>query len=302
MATVLADAVADHAAEADALLRGVPGVLALADRPALDRWPSKPGSTSSTRFVDAQRGPRRAGRTPAGRAADIEATNAALVRAKDVLWALRHDRLRTAAAASAIWPVVTAAPAALAGFFVVQLALSAIDRLEVRGGTRPACTCSSGTTACDLDDAELAARLAARGEDPLYPSGAVRVADGALSFVYKAAAEIGELGDNTAALRAAIRADGLLHLALAAPARRWPCSVTPAGPASASSPSPTPTRSTARRTRRRHRRSLRRGRPQRRRRQPRRPAGPAGLRIPAPITTDAKVIPALVSREAARRA
>ncbi len=28
-------AVADHAAEADALLRGVPGVLALADRPAL---------------------------------------------------------------------------------------------------------------------------------------------------------------------------------------------------------------------------------------------------------------------------
>jgi glucosamine--fructose-6-phosphate aminotransferase (isomerizing) len=50
--------------------------------------------------------------------------------------------------------------------------------------------------------------------------GAVRVADGVLSFVYKAAAEIGELGDNTAALRAAVRGDGLLHLALAAPGAR----------------------------------------------------------------------------------
>jgi glucosamine--fructose-6-phosphate aminotransferase (isomerizing) len=36
--------------------------------------------------------------------------------------------------------------------------------------------------------------------------------------VYKAAAEIGELGDNTAALRAAIRADDVLHLAVSADA------------------------------------------------------------------------------------
>ena len=36
-----------------------------------------------------------------------------------------------------------------------------------------------------------------------------------VAFVYKAAAEIGELGDNTAVLRAAIRDDALLHLALA---------------------------------------------------------------------------------------
>ena len=38
-----------------------------------------------------------------------------------------------------------------------------------------------------------------------------------LSFVYKAAAEIGELGDNTTAMRAAIRNDALLHRALASP-------------------------------------------------------------------------------------
>ena len=37
-----------------------------------------------------------------------------------------------------------------------------------------------------------------------------------LGFVYKAAAEIGELGDNTRALREAITADELLHLAVAA--------------------------------------------------------------------------------------
>ena len=43
----------------------------------------------------------------------------------------------------------------------------------------------------------------------------MRTADGHLSFVYKAAAEIGELGDNTRSLRAAIAGDDLLRLALA---------------------------------------------------------------------------------------
>jgi len=38
----------------------------------------------------------------------------------------------------------------------------------------------------------------------------VRTPGGHLSFVYKAAAEIGELGDNTKALRAAITGDVLL--------------------------------------------------------------------------------------------
>src|SRR3546814_11443417 len=56
--------------------------------------------------------------------------------------------------------------------------------------------------------------LAARGSDPLFRSKAVRTAEGHLSFVYKAAAEIGELGDNTAAMRVDIMADDLLRLAL----------------------------------------------------------------------------------------
>jgi glutamine---fructose-6-phosphate transaminase (isomerizing) len=44
----------------------------------------------------------------------------------------------------------------------------------------------------------------------------VRAADGCLSFVYKAAAEIGELGDNTRVLRDAVRSDDLLRLAVSA--------------------------------------------------------------------------------------
>src|SRR4029079_3913352 len=142
-----------------------------------------------------------------------------------------------------------------------------------------------------------AARRARRSSVPLYPSGAVRVADGVLSFVYKAAAEIGELGDNTSALRAAVRGDGLLHLDLATPGARlsvlghtrW------ASVGIISEPNTHPVNSEEDGT----------------------TGGPyvvaalngdvdnhadpparSALSFPAPITTDAKVIPSLVSREA----
>ena len=214
------DAVAGHAAVADGLLRGVPGVLALADRPALilavEARLDQLDAFVATREALVEEGQ---GTSEPLETADIEETNAALVRAKDVLWALRRDRLRTAAAVSAL-AGRDGRTSALAGFYAVQLALSAIDRLEVRGRDSAGLHLFVWDHGLDLDDPELAARLAGRGEDPLYPSGAVRVAGGALSFVYKAAAEIGELGDNTAALRAAIRDDGLLHLALAAPGAR----------------------------------------------------------------------------------
>jgi glucosamine--fructose-6-phosphate aminotransferase (isomerizing) len=229
-------------------------------------------------------------------AADVERANAALVAAKDVLWALRRDRLRTAAAVSGL-AGRDAGPGALAGFLSVQLALSAIDRLEVRGRDSAGLHVFVWHHGLDLGDPELASRVARRGEDPLYPSGAVRVSDGVLSFVYKAAAEIGELGDNTAALRAALRNDGLLHLALAAPEARvavlghtrW------ASVGIISEPNTHPVNSEEEGA----------------------PGGPyvvaalngdvdnhadlrarSDLSFPAPITTDAKVIPSLVSREA----
>jgi glucosamine--fructose-6-phosphate aminotransferase (isomerizing) len=56
--------------------------------------------------------------------------------------------------------------------------------------------------------------IGARSSDHLFRSNAVRTPEGHLSFVYKAAAEIGELGDNTAAMRADLLADDLLRLAL----------------------------------------------------------------------------------------
>ena len=66
----------------------------------------------------------------------------------------------------------------------------------------------------DTDGATVQTMLAGRNENRLFTSGSVRVESGALSFVYKAAAEIGELGDNTRTLRAAIAGDPLLRLAL----------------------------------------------------------------------------------------
>ena len=269
------DRMAAEAAVADALLRGVPGVRALADRPSLvaaiearldqlDAFVA--GEEARVEDADAD-------------GLDVERTNAALVRAKDVLWALRRDRLRTAAAVSAL-AGREAGEAALAGFLSVQLALSAIDRLEVRGRDSAGLHLFVWDHGLDLDDPELASRLARRSDDPLYPSGAVRVADGVLSFVYKAAAEIGELGDNTAALRAAVRGDGLLHLALASPGARlsvlghtrW------ASVGIISEPNTHPVNSEEDRT---HRRAVRGRRAQRRRRQPRRPAGPVrALRSP----------------------
>ena len=76
----------------------------------------------------------------------------------------------------------------------------------------------------DLDDPAVAADLAERGGDPLFQSGSARaVPNGSatvLSFVYKAAAEIGELGDNTATMRAAVARDRLLRLAMTGPGAR----------------------------------------------------------------------------------
>ena len=73
--------------------------------------------------------------------------------------------------------------------------------------TRPACTLLVRGHGLDLDVARPVAAARGRGSsDPLFASGVgAGRRTAACSFVYKAAAEIGELGDNTAALRAAIR-------------------------------------------------------------------------------------------------
>ena len=146
---------------------------------------------------------------------DIEARNAALVACKDAVWALQWDRLgdrpghrgsrgarrRSAAARSRATTRSRSRSPRSTG-----------SRCAV--ATPPAFTCSSPVTISISPTPTSRGCSPSAASDPLFASGSVRVADGHLAFVYKTAAEIGELGDNTARLRAQIRADDLLRLAL----------------------------------------------------------------------------------------
>ncbi|MDQ6696879.1 MAG: SIS domain-containing protein [Actinomycetota bacterium] len=147
--------------------------------------------------------------------ADIEAWNVALIRLKDATWAIQRDRLAMAHAVSDL-AGPAAGRAAIEAFMSVQAALSALNRLEVRGRDSAGLNLLVRGHGLDLAAPAVAQTLGGR-DDPLFESGAACVTpDGHLSFVYKAAAEIGELGDNTRAMREAIRDDGLLHKSLAA--------------------------------------------------------------------------------------
>ena len=146
--------------------------------------------------------------------ATLEATNAAVIRLKDAVWSIGQDRVRTA---RAVADLAGSDPgwAAIEAYASIQQALSAIDRLEVRGRDSAGLYILVRDHGLDVDGAAMAQLLADRA-DPLFCDGAVRTPDGHLAFVYKAAAEIGELGDNTRALRAAVRSDEVLRLALRA--------------------------------------------------------------------------------------
>ena len=146
----------------------------------------------------------------------LEAVNAALVRLRDVRWALANDRLGSARAVAEL-AGPAAGDAAIAAFTSVQTALAAIDRLEVRGRDSAGLHLLVDGHGLDLADPEIAELVGSRGDDPLFTSCSVRTPLGRLSLVYKAAAEIGELGDNTRQLRRALAADPLLHRALRAP-------------------------------------------------------------------------------------
>ncbi len=143
----------------------------------------------------------------------LEHINAALLRAKDVRWAIAEDRVRTAEAVADLLNGASG-PAAIAAFTSVQTALSALDRLEVRGRDSAGLHLLVTGHGLDLDSPGVRSMLEQRADDPLFRNGAVCKPTAVLSFVYKAAAEIGELGDNTRVLRSAITSDELLHLAV----------------------------------------------------------------------------------------
>ena len=203
----LSDA-ADLLEGADRLLGGVPGLL------ALDRNPSLVGRVTATLAVAP--GLLVGFEEVLGESTDVEEANVALVRVRDALWSVTRDRLGTHAGVASLRSAAPApSDAGLAVLLSTQQALSAIDRLEVRGRDSAGLQLTLWDHGLDPADPAVVARTA----DPLHRTGSVRVLDGGgLAFVVKVAAEIGELGDNTAALRGALAADGLLARALAAPA------------------------------------------------------------------------------------
>ncbi len=150
---------------------------------------------------------------------ELEAVTAALIRVKDAAWAIARDRVRNAQAVGDL-AGGGANDGMIDAFVAVQVALSALDRLEVRGRDSAGLHLLVRDHGLDLDDASIRAMLAERGDDAQFRSRAVRTPGGLLSFVYKAAAEIGELGDNTASLREAIKTDELLRQALSSGAAR----------------------------------------------------------------------------------
>jgi glucosamine--fructose-6-phosphate aminotransferase (isomerizing) len=207
------DARLDEAAgaleQADVLVRGVAGVEALLRSPDLRAAIAR--DTEDIAFaiaaIDAK--------LDAGAVPDqLERINAALARVRDARWAIAKDRLRTAEAVGDLLNG-TSGRSAIEAFTSVQIALSALDRLEVRGRDSAGLHLLVRDHQLDLESTGIRALLERRPEDPLFRSGAVRTPEGMLAFVYKAAAEIGDLGDNTRALREAVTADELLHLAVA---------------------------------------------------------------------------------------
>jgi glucosamine--fructose-6-phosphate aminotransferase (isomerizing) len=144
---------------------------------------------------------------------DLAALEELLGKAKDATWSVSKDRLGMAARVGALLGGRRTPPGALDGWWAIGVALAALDRLEVRGRDSAGLhVMVAGAAGRD------GASLAGREEDLSFPSGSARRVDeagGVVCFVYKAAAEIGELGDNVRHLADAIAADDALAGALA---------------------------------------------------------------------------------------
>ncbi len=137
---------------------------------------------------------------------------ASIRRLRDAAWSIERDRVEAARGVRAL-AAGSRDVRVLDALGAVSQVLRAIDRLEVRGRDSAGIAIFVEHPGVDLESPETAQALTERG-DPLLRDGAVRVANGQLVFVYKTAAEIGELGDNVAQIRASIMGDELLRQAL----------------------------------------------------------------------------------------
>ena len=197
-------------AEADALLRGVPGLRLLLAEPSLG--PALVHHCDEL-LAAVEQEEQRLEQDGTLSTSQLEARNQALIAVRDGVWAITRDRLRAAEVVSRLNGGAMQT-GSLEAFLSIHQALSAIDRLEVRGRDSAGLHVLVHDHALDLDDPVIAAEIARRSGDPNFGTGSVRVVDGVLSIVHKTAAEIGELGDNTAVIRQAFADDALLHAAL----------------------------------------------------------------------------------------
>ena len=211
------EAAADGLQEANHLLGGVPGLRLLLQSPAtVDALGGLiESATTSVVYLES-----RLDADTSLDPAELEHLNEQLVRIRDGLWAVGCDRLRAAGAVSDLLSAVglsseEASPAAFEAYLSIHQALSALDRLEVRGRDSAGLHLLLSGHGLDPGDPAVAEALERGAGDESFGSGSVRLVDGVLSIVHKTAAEIGELGDNTAALRASVASDMLLAAALA---------------------------------------------------------------------------------------
>ena len=145
---------------------------------------------------------------------DVEKINACIIQVKDLLWSLSNDRVRLINSVRELCQDKEDI-GLVETFTSIHEALSALDSLEVRGRDSAGLHVMIQDHALDLDDPMLLSEINDRSSDNDFKSGSVRVTNGQISFVYKTASEIGQLGDNTLVLRSAILSDKLLHRALA---------------------------------------------------------------------------------------
>lgn len=214
----IADA-AKLVADVDAALRGDAGQITMADNLELSA-----GIISGTDQIETLAGAaERALEALVGLSAHaVERRSNELIVLRDASWSLRNDRLRTARLVDAL-AGKGASASARSAYYAIQQAFSAIDRMEVRGRDSAGIHVMVWGHGLTATDARVAPLIAGRIDDALFTSGSVRLgrtAATAWSFVYKAAAEIGELGDNTRVMRAAVSGDALLRMLLSQPGAR----------------------------------------------------------------------------------
>ena len=143
----------------------------------------------------------------------METVQGVLGQLTDRLYSVLHDRVEVAESARALHPG-QATPRCALSYLAVETVLQTVNRLEVRG--RDSAGVSIWVQLDDADRTALPGSLTGRA-DPLLRNRSVVVTEHGACFVYKHAAIVGKLGDNGAALRRALRDDADLHALLALP-------------------------------------------------------------------------------------